>query len=654
MKNVARLSGALLLAALLLTLFAVTLAVQPGVAAQSAPQGTGQSDLPVGGMISVGASVNLTTQSALSPALAILPGEGQPWVAYVQNNRVLVSALVSDTWQPQDGALNRSLANVAQDPAIDFAGPNRDQAWVAWVETVAGTPQVMAARFNGTNWALTAVLNRHPAQSAGRPDLTAGSTVSGTAPLPWAVWPETAANGSRQIVVSRAVANAGAPGGFEWVTVDGALNLDPARNGAQPELAFAGPGHTQPWVVWQEEGGDRPTRIFAKRLVANAWQSVGRQEACGTNELACALNLDAQQNAQQPSIAVGQLSTDTVPTPWIAFAEASGGGSQIQVMRLDVGTPDDPSDDRFVPVGGSVNAQCLGRTGESGGRGSQPDLYFVGLVPHIAWVEQQGSNRNLFVCHLANPLPGQERWDLDTVLPVNRAGGAPANLPSLRASDTTPYVAWQEGDGQSNIFVARRYPPGPAWGQNFPPALEVISGTQAAALPPDLVVAAGGSQRSGPVLVTTSAYHAEGWEHIDEVQFALVSGDQTVFLARYVVSEDKVYVQDPDSPGVFFPGVTPGPGSPSIPTRFVSLATALMDTATYGAESPTVDVQWALVFEDRTFFNRYAQALNILYADGQQTGFFQVGDVFVGKQAFLPLVVNVEEGSQPASDPAIQ
>jgi hypothetical protein len=113
-------------------------------------------------------------------------------------------------------------------------------------------------------------------------------------------------------------------------------------------------------------------------------------------------------------------------------------------------------------------------------------------------------------------------------------------------------------------------------------------------------------------------------------------------------------VQDPDNPGTFFVGVTPGPGSPSVPTRFVSLATALMDTATYGDESPTLDVEWALVFQDDAFFNNYTQALNILYDDGQQTGFFQVGDVFVGQQAFLPLVINTENSSDPAGEPAIQ
>jgi hypothetical protein len=65
-------------------------------------------------------------------------------------------------------------------------------------------------------------------------------------------------------------------------------------------------------VVWQEAGASDPGRIFVRRFVANAWQTVGRQENCGNNEAACALILDPQRDAQRPRIASGRLTHETM------------------------------------------------------------------------------------------------------------------------------------------------------------------------------------------------------------------------------------------------------------------------------------------------------------------------------------------------------
>jgi hypothetical protein len=608
-----------------------------------------EEDLPPGGFVAVGPPVNSPDQSGHSPALAVQMETGEPWVAFVQSNRLLVSKLVSgtDEWAQQDGALNRSLANIARSPSLDFAGSNRDVAWAAWVE--GEVPLVNAAWYNGSNWVLTPILNRDPNRQAIQPVLAAGTTISGTEPLPWVAWVEAVQSDFPQIAVSRAVADAGAQGGYRWEPVGGVQSFDALRNAAMPDLTFAGEGDTTPWLVWREEGGDKPTRVFASRLVANSWQIVGRQENCGTNEVACTLNLDPQRDAHPPRIAAGRLVNETTATPWVVFTEATASGVHvIRVMRLDTGAGDDPSDDRFVPVGGGVNSQCLGNAGLAVQGGAQPDIYFVGNAPHVAWVEGQS---RLFVCHLADVRPGQERWDLVSHTPINALPVAPDSPVQLGADGMTPYVAWQEGDEESSVFVARRSPAGPAWAVNRPSAIWAIAGTQASvhsanlsdeikaayaelAAPDEMAV------RSAPITVTTTANHVHGWEQIEEVEFRLSDANQTIFFARYVVSEDLVYVQVPDDPEVFFPGVKPGPGSPPIPTQYVSMLTRAMRVVNRGAGSPALDLQWVLVFEDAAFYRDYAQAVNLVYDGGQETGFFQVGEVFVGPQVQLPLVAN--------------
>jgi hypothetical protein len=158
-------------------------------------------------------------------------------VAFVQGNRLLVSKLVSgtDQWAQQAGALNRSVGNVPSNPSIDFAGSNRDVPWVAWTEA----NQINAGWCNGNNWLLTPLLNRDPAREAGQPALTAGATISGSEPLPWVAGSEFTSD-LAQIAVSRAVADAGAQGGYRWQAVGDPLSFAAARNATNPDLDFAG------------------------------------------------------------------------------------------------------------------------------------------------------------------------------------------------------------------------------------------------------------------------------------------------------------------------------------------------------------------------------------------------------------------------------
>lgn len=613
--------------------------------------------LPMVGFVADDGAVGAPTQPVVTPSLAIRPGQVAPWVAAVQNNRLVVNRLITvtnsptaTTWQQVDGILNRGSANVAVNPSLTFAGADGATPWVAWRETVDNLQLLNAAFFNGSSWTLTPLLNRDTAHNADEPVITAGAVVSGAVALPWVAWIESVTTGVSQVVVSRAEADGAAQGGFRWQAVGDALNIDPQRQGQRPDLTFAGSGHTIPWVVWTESGADRASRVFAKRFVGNTWQAVGRQENCGTTEAACTLNNDGGQNAQMAQLTAGSLPTEGQPSPWIVFAEAAGSGSEIRVLRLDSGDLNDPTDDRFVPVGGAVNTQCLGNAGSTGQNGLLPDIVFVGNVPHVAWVEPQGGRDVLYVCYLADTRSGLERWDLLSVTGVN-GGDTSATAPSLVANGTTPYVAWQANSTPSSVHVAHRYPAGPAWAVNFPSTLQVIAGVrltaaEVKALSSELGEALGVQSaavgqtflRSPSVKLTTAANHVNGASQIEEIWLQFIGAEGTIFLARYVVAEDKLYVQDPDQPGVFLPAVTPGVGAPNLFTRFVTLEAPNVRVISHGANSPTVDVQWSLIFEDAAFFQHYEQSVNLVYSGGQETGFFKVGTLFIGSGVYLPLI----------------
>jgi hypothetical protein len=318
-------------------------------------------------------------------------------------------------------------------------------------------------------------------------------------------------------------------------------------------------------------------------------------------------------------------------------------------MRLDTGgTPADASDDRFIPVGGVVNNQCLGSVDIAGQGGAQPDIAFVGNVPHVAWVETVNGYDQLFVCHLADARPGQERWDLDTLTGINRMFSDTAAAPSLASNGSTPYVAWQENADASNIYVDHRYPAGPAWGSNRPPFIRTISwsreylgveaqvlGVVAGALEE---VTIGDEPITNDITFTTSCDHVNGWEHIQEIQFKLANDQHTGFMGRYIAAQNQVFVEDPNNPGQVFLGpFTPGTGS-AIATQNVILNVPKMRVVSHGGGSAVLDVDWVISFRMPTMFRDYKQQINILYDNGQQTGFFQTGVASLDYRMYLPTI----------------
>ena len=398
-----------------------------------------------------------------------------PWATFEQKaggaQLIFVRAFKAGSWVTQGAALNIDRAAEAEAPSIDFAGPQRTVPWDAWYEPntlLGGTTQVFASRFcAAANAACAAAntwvpegqnrgagvpsLNINTDREAENPAVVGGAAVSGADPVPWVAWQEEDGNigggGTRdQIFVSKGVKQP-APGqacagakpsaaasvsvfcwqqvgldrlaksGSSSVSGDPTLNIDPSRNGIEPDDAFTGPGDTVGWTVWYETGpsawGLRGNeQVFAAKIVADPaadggfhWQAVGNGTAGQTNVLdrsganafgpcsgsvaaedACALNRSPSADAEDPRVAAGTLVPGTPTVPWVVWAEDVGGRHAVFVSRLVGGS-------HFELFNGGNPVSHPGRDATA------PDITFFGNVPYISWIESQGSAKVGFVGH---------------------------------------------------------------------------------------------------------------------------------------------------------------------------------------------------------------------------------------------------------------
>lgn len=171
---------------------------------------------------------------------------------------------------------------------------------MTWYEPNAqlgGNLQIFASRFNAAanHWVPEGQdrgsgvpsLNIHTNKDAENPTVAGGAAVAGKDPVPWVAWQEQDGNvnGSgnhNQIFVSKGVKQASpnssctgfkpsstasvsafcfqqvgldrlASNGGSSSTGDPTLNVDPSRDGIEPDIVFTGPNDTVAWVVWYEK-----------------------------------------------------------------------------------------------------------------------------------------------------------------------------------------------------------------------------------------------------------------------------------------------------------------------------------------------------------------------------------------------------------------
>jgi hypothetical protein len=376
------------------------------------------------------------------------------------------------------GSLNFDQGQDGEAPAIDFAGAGRTVPWATWYEMTLGTGfvnnNIFASRFDNTGdanqgkWIFAGQnrgpvggtvqipsLNIHTDQDAEEPSVAGGSALDPTKPGPWVTWQETstATGNPDQIFVVRpegpgmtdctGVTPAGvavgpivpAIGGFCWQqtgiprfgtpSLDPSLNVDPTRNGIEPDIAFAGANDGVPWVVWYETGPTKLTglngptgMVFAAKGISDGvgsnggfhWVVVGNHlpqqvlDTSGPNnklggcaeslpaEQACSLNSDPKADAEDPRVAAGTMNSANPTTPWVAWDENVGGVRQVFVSRLVGG-----------PTGNFVVANGTQPISTGSGDATRPDITFDGNTPYVSWRQNVAGTELGFSGHFVNP-----------------------------------------------------------------------------------------------------------------------------------------------------------------------------------------------------------------------------------------------------------
>jgi hypothetical protein len=178
--------------------------------------------------------------------------------------------------------------------------------------------------------------------------------------------------------------------------------------------------------------------------VPGAAQSAWNQPVGGVNPI----NHDSTRSASQ------DVSMATIGgVPHVAWTESDGVNSEVRVSRLNAaGT----AWEQVVGGASPINA-ASNRTA------SAPSLASIGGVPHVAWVEHDGTNNEVRVSRL-NSAGNDWQEIVGGASPINTASTQNASTPSLASVDGVPHVAWVEQDGTNNeVRVSRLNAAGDDW-----------------------------------------------------------------------------------------------------------------------------------------------------------------------------------------------
>jgi len=263
-----------------------------------------------------------------------------PWGSFEQQSgssqQIFVRAFKNGQWITEGKSLNISPNVEAEAPSIDFAGVGRNVPWTAWYEpnsALGGAKQIFASRFNAAanTWIAegqnrgsgVSSLNIHTDKEAENPSVAGGAAVPGNDPVPWVAWQEEDGNASGtgnhdQIFVSKGVKQAAANSpctGFKpsdaasvsmfcWQQVgldrlardggssgtgDPTLNVDPSRDGVEPDITSPGQATRSPgWsgmsrttVPWACVTTSRCSRPRSSAIPLPTVPSTGRPWATG-------------------------------------------------------------------------------------------------------------------------------------------------------------------------------------------------------------------------------------------------------------------------------------------------------------------------------------------------------------------------------------
>jgi hypothetical protein len=467
------------------------------------------------------------------------------------------------------GSLNFDQGKDGEAPSIDFAGSGRAVPWATWYEATEGAGfanenNIFASRFDnaqgkwifagqgrgtgGKGTVAVPSLNIHTEEDAENPSVAGGSAVDPAKPGPWVTWQETTTAptpGADQIFAVRPVGPGtencdgvkpeGVPdgsghvpaiGGFCWQQTgiprvgpggaDPSLNIDPTRNGVEPDIAFTGPNDSVPWVVWYEKGPSElglksNEMVFAAKGVKDEvkenggfhWVAVGKFESgtldtsggskfgsCSLNtffESGCTLNQNVGVNAEDPQVAAGTMDPAKATVPWVAWDEEFEGVKQIFVSRLVEGARFETLNNGAPISSGPDNS-------------TRPDITFSGNTPYVSWRKEVGGGAAEGATgHFVNPssptfvldsnkIPLTPTAQADVREPISSACTAnPFNGDGSSCQGGalgTPFLLFTNGTAPRGLFADAYTPEGPVV-TNGASSITTTSGTVGGAVNPD-------------------------------------------------------------------------------------------------------------------------------------------------------------------------
>ncbi len=361
------------------------------------------------------------------------------------------------------GSLNFDQAQDGEAPAIDFAGTGRTVPWATWYENTTGIrvrqqqhlrQPVRQQTTNQGKWIFggqgrglgggsvpVPSLNIHTNQDAENPSVAGGSAADPTKPGPWVTWQETGANapgtGKDQIFtvkplgpgrrancdgikpvgvvdgtghVPASVDSAGSRSAIERLGADPSMNVDPTRDGIEPDIAFTGDEATP----CRGSSGTRRATSAASGLNNNemvfAAKGVGRRP----HRPATAASTGSRSGGTGSGVAGRSSARRT------CGASADAPRRPARSTRSATATPRIPRVASGTMIAGNptVSVGHLGR-------------------------ERSTASSKIFVSRLVtSPAPNALRGRQQRPADLDRANDA--TRPDITFDGNTPYVSWRE------------------------------------------------------------------------------------------------------------------------------------------------------------------------------------------------------------------
>jgi len=299
-------------------------------------------------------SLNIhTNRTAENPSVAggatIAGNDPVPWIIWEEND-----GAADDAHSPRQIFVSKAVKQqAAGTPCTDFK-PSAANNLNGFCFQQVGLGRLDSGQSTPRDATVDPNLNVDPTRAGVEPDI---AFTGRDDTVVWTVWYEegpTAVPGLRSnemVFAAKAVANAAADGGFQWVAVGN------GTEGQSNVLDGSGAHHFGPCAESE------------------------------VNEDACALNADTLADAENPRVAAGTLTPGQPTVPWVVWDEDIGDGRHtIFISRLVGG-------DHFElfkpgqPISNRANDA------------RRPDITFAGNVPYISWQERVGTSLLTFVGH---------------------------------------------------------------------------------------------------------------------------------------------------------------------------------------------------------------------------------------------------------------